>query len=71
MVRDGFNGLLLRQKDDAAELAEKIIGLLNDAPLRKPLGQQGRAMVQADFTWEKIAGTLEDFYDEVMDQGKM
>ena len=71
VVRDGFNGLLLRQKDDDAELAEKIIGLLGDAPLRQRLGQQGREWVRADFSWEKIARTLEEFYDEVMEQSGM
>jgi glycosyltransferase involved in cell wall biosynthesis len=69
VVRDGFNGLLLRQPGDDAELAEKITGLLGDAELRKTLGQQGRAMVQADFTWEKIARDLEEFYDAVLGQG--
>ena len=69
VVRDGFNGLLLRQPDDEVELAEKIIGLLGDAPLRQRLGQQGRDWVRAGFSWEKIAGTLEEFYDEVMEQG--
>jgi spore coat protein SA len=71
VVRQDFNGLLLRQPDDAAELAEKIIGLLSDAPLRQRLGQQGRDWVAADFSWDRIAGTLEEFYDEVMGQGKM
>jgi glycosyltransferase involved in cell wall biosynthesis len=70
-VRDGFNGLLLRQPDDAAELAEKISRLLGDGPLRKRLGQQGRDWVRADFSWEKIARTLEEFYHEVMARGKM
>ena len=45
VVRDDFNGLLLRQPDDATELAEKITGLLSDAPLRQRLGQQGRDWV--------------------------
>ena len=70
VVRDDVNGLLLRRPDDAAELAEKITGLLNDAPLRQRLGQQGREWVRADFSWEKIAGTLEEFYDEVLDQNR-
>jgi spore coat protein SA len=69
VVRDGFNGLLLRQPDDATELAEKIIGLLGDAPLRQRLGQQGRDWVSATFSWERIARTQEDFYDEVLGQG--
>ena len=65
VVHDGVNGLLLDQKDDDAELAAKIIRLLNDASLRQRLGQQGRAWVEADFSWEQIAATLEAFYDEV------
>jgi spore coat protein SA len=70
VVRDDFNGLLLRQPDDDAELAGKITGLLNDGPLRQRLGRQGRQWVRADFSWEKIAGTLEAFYDEVLDQNR-
>jgi spore coat protein SA len=69
VVRDDFNGLLLRQPDDAAELAGKITALLNDAPLRQRLGQQGRDWVRSDFSWGKITRTLEEFYDEVMGQG--
>jgi spore coat protein SA len=71
VVRDDINGLLLRQPDDAIELGEKITRLLNDAPLRQHLGQQGRGWVRTDFSWERIAGTLEEFYDEVMEQRKM
>jgi len=65
VVRDGFNGLLLRQPDDAAELADKILRLLTDAHLRQELGQRGREWVAADFSWQRIAEILEEFYDEV------
>ncbi|MFA4901166.1 MAG: glycosyltransferase family 4 protein [Desulfobaccales bacterium] len=68
VVRDGETGLLLSRPDDDAELAAKIIRLLDDVPLRQRLGQQGRARVEADFSWQKIAGTLETFYDEVREQ---
>jgi spore coat protein SA len=71
VVQDGVNGLLLRQPDDDAELAERIIGLLSDAPVRQRLGQQGRAWVAANFSWEKIAGTLEEFYDAVMERRRI
>jgi spore coat protein SA len=70
VVRDDFNGLLLGRKDDDAELAAKITGLLGDAPLRQRLGQQGREWVGADFAWERIAGSLEEFYDEVLEKCK-
>jgi spore coat protein SA len=65
VVRDGFNGLLLRQPDDPDELAAKIIALLGDAPWRQRLGRQGRDWVSATFSWERIAASLEDFYDEI------
>lgn len=69
VVQEGETGLLLDKPEDNAELAAKIIRLLDDAPLRQRLGQQGRARVDADFSWQKIAGTLEAFYDEVREQG--
>ena len=61
VVREDFNGLLLRQKDDAAELAEKITRLLGDAPLRKPLGQQGREWSRPILPGKKSPGTWKNF----------
>ncbi len=66
VVRDGFNGLLLQQPDDPAELAAKILSLLGDPPLRQRLGRQGRDWVLATFSWEQIARTLEAFYDDIL-----
>ncbi len=66
VVQPGETGLLLARQDDDAELAEKILILLDDPPLRQRLGRQGREMVQANFTWEKIARDLEHLYDEVL-----
>jgi spore coat protein SA len=76
VVRDGFNGLLLQQPDDPAELAANIISLLGDPPLCQRLGRQGRDWVSATFSWERISSTLEEFYDAVLalnqsGQGKM
>jgi len=65
VVREGDTGLLLRQPDDVAELAEKILLLLGDEPLRRELGRRGREWVAANFTWEKITRDLEQVYDEV------
>jgi spore coat protein SA len=65
VVRDGETGLLLKQKDDVRELAEKILDLLRQQALRKRLGQQGREWVLNNFSWERIAGDLEKVYDEV------
>ena len=68
MVRDGETGLLLEQKDDAQELAEKILDLLRRQERRRRLGQQGREWVLGHFSWEQIAGDLEQVYAEVLKQ---
>ncbi len=65
VVRDGETGLLLEVQDDVGELAEKILGLLRDQGRRQKLGQQGREWVRDNFSWEKIAQTLEGVYDEM------
>jgi spore coat protein SA len=69
VVQDGETGLLLDQFDDEAELADKILTLLNDAPLQQRLGQNGRDRVLTNFSWENIASSLEAFYDEVRELG--
>ena len=67
IVRPGETGLLLQRKDDAGELAEKIILLLKDEDRRKKLGQQARQWVTTHFSWEKIAQSLEEVYEEVLE----
>jgi spore coat protein SA len=66
VVRDGDTGLLLQEKEDITELAEKILLLLHDEPLRKRLGQEGRHWMASQFTWEKIAQDLQQVYEEVL-----
>jgi spore coat protein SA len=66
IVREDINGLLLQQPDDPRELADKIIPLLENRDLRLRLGQQGRAWVQDNFSWENIARRQEEVYDEIV-----
>jgi spore coat protein SA len=68
IVREGLNGLLLDQKNDPGELAEKIISLLRDPEQRKKLGTQGRQWVLNNFSWEKITQSMEQVYDEVWEK---
>ncbi len=69
-VQDGLNGLLLEEKADAAEFAEKIALLLTDEPLRHRLGRQGRELVVHRFSWEMIAQQQEQVYDKVLEKGR-
>jgi spore coat protein SA len=66
VVREGDNGLLLNNTQDPAELAEKILALLADAGLRRLLGGRGRELIEARFSWGRIAQEQEAVYDEVL-----
>ncbi len=66
IVQEDLNGLLLERKDDTAELGEKIIRLLEDAPRREKLGRQGREWVCRHFSWERIARLQEEAFDAIL-----
>jgi glycosyltransferase involved in cell wall biosynthesis len=57
VVVDGTTGALVEPRDHHA-LAEEIVRLLRDAPLRQRMGQAGLARVRERFTLERmVAGT--------------
>lgn len=56
-VEDGVTGLLVPPADPGA-LATATLRLLQDPDLRRRLGEQGRARVLRDFTWERMATQL-------------
>jgi len=53
-VADGVTGLLV-SGTDVAELSAAIARLLDSEPLRRSLGEAGRARVVREFTWESAA----------------
>lgn len=61
MVEDGVNGLLVPVRDHAA-MADAIVRLLKDAPLRKRLGEAGLARVRARFTVERMVAETVSVY---------
>lgn len=56
-LRDGFNGILVPERDTAA-MAQAIDRLFSDVALRKKLGEQGRAYIASAYSTEKY---LTDF----------
>lgn len=64
MVQDGSTGLL-HQKDDVESLTGQLRLLLDDDGLRLGLGQQARLWVQAERTWQNLAGTITKVYEEL------
>ncbi len=60
----GEEGGVLFEPGNDRELAEKIIQLLDDAGLRKKLGELGRKRAEQGFGWERVGQRLETIYQE-------
>lgn len=64
-VIPGENGFLV-EKGDVRALAQQILRLLKDDDLRETMGRAGRGRVLANFTWERVAGALENRYRRLL-----
>jgi glycosyltransferase involved in cell wall biosynthesis len=63
-VLDGKTGILV-DKSNAAELAEALLLLLNDADLREAMGRAGRQRALRHFTWDRIAEGMHARYSDL------
>jgi len=79
VVEDGVTGLLvpLDQADDgtgtpvdperfAADLADALTQLVSEPARARELGVAGRARVEREFTWERVAGLTREVYEAVL-----
>lgn len=64
-VTDGQTGFLVPERDVRA-LAERLAELLDDAPLRRALGAQGRTRVEERFDLRRQTAALESLYDSLL-----
>lgn len=64
VVEDGVNGLVV-PTGDAQALANAILRLLDDAPLRARLGQNARQRMMSDFSIEGVARRLRKIYEQL------
>ncbi len=51
------------------QVATRTVELLRSASLRDSLSKQGRALIEAKYSWEKTASSYERLYDEICRQG--
>lgn len=65
MVRQGVTGSLA-EPDNASDLSDGIVELLEDAPLRQKMGQQARAVVCAEYTIERQVQRYLDVYHHLL-----
>ena len=64
VIEDGYNGLLIEQKQPL-QLAEAIQTLCENDSLRKEIGQRGMEKVKKEFSWHEIAKKIERHYYEL------
>lgn len=67
IVRSGGTGLLVEPGDPPSRFAEALIGLVDDAALRRDLARSARAYAEAQ-TWDAIMGGLRDRYLSVIER---
>lgn len=63
-IKDGVNGLFVRPRN-STEIAGAVNKLFADDILRKKMGERGRAVVEARFTWAKIAERFDKLYKDI------
>ncbi len=66
VISDSVDGQLVPPKDSQS-LAQALISLLNDEPLRQEMGAQGRAKALG-YGWDSIARTILDYYHRVLSE---
>jgi len=67
VVKDGFNGFLVRPKD-AVDLANSILKLLESADLRKQMGRNGADFIRKNFSLEGMAAETEKVYLKCLEE---
>ncbi|MFH0764440.1 MAG: glycosyltransferase family 4 protein [Candidatus Omnitrophota bacterium] len=65
VVEDGVTGLLVPVGDPPA-MAKAVLKLIGDAPLRRQLGDNARALVVKKFTLDEMAARMIEFYRGVI-----
>lgn len=66
VLADGEEGLLV-QPEDERRLADALVRLLKDPLLCERMGRQGQAKA-ADYSWDKVAQQILDYYRELLEE---
>lgn len=68
IVRDGETGVLVPRRD-APALAAALGRLIEDRELRQRFGQAGRALVEREFTTERVVAETLGLYRDMLGAG--
>ncbi|MBO0894923.1 MAG: glycosyltransferase, partial [Acidimicrobiales bacterium] len=62
---DGTTGLVVDHPADAKTAAAALARLLDDPPMRERLGQAARARVEAELSYDRLAGALAESLEQL------
>ncbi len=68
VIQDGINGFLYAKTQ--AEMADKLKRLIQDASLRKRLGENARQTILDHYTWHHTALAFEKIFESLIQKGK-
>ena len=66
IIDDGVNGTLFAH-GNSGELAEKILTILSDRPLRMRMAERAYEGIKSAFTWDKVAESYREMFHSVID----
>jgi phosphatidylinositol alpha-mannosyltransferase len=66
LVTPGAEGLLVPQRDEKM-LAQALISLLSDEPLRQQMGDRGKLKAR-EYDWKHLAQKIESYYTSILDE---
>ena len=64
-IKDGYNGVLVKQKD-FHELSSAVITLLNDGKRSGELGKNAAKFVRKRYSWEKVSMEFLKIYKQLL-----
>jgi len=70
IVKDNETGLLVNDPEDIDELAEKMLYFVRKPEEVTAFGHRGRQLMEKQYTWEIVAGKIENAYKKVLKEKK-
>ena len=64
VISSGVNGFLVPPKSPK-DMAEGLLKLLNDAPLREKVGVAARNTILTNYTWDKVTDKIMECYKDI------
>jgi len=65
LVKDGVNGVLLKDRNDSSEIADKIKQLVDDREKMAEIGKNARATVEK-YSWDEISKQTYGLYERIL-----